>query len=68
MALKAERDKTSETINFKSSLRSAENRAQILQEVPGGFYSPTQNSTQMLEGILAQQEFAYPELHEVLEP
>lgn len=68
MAVKAERDKTPDTINFKSSLRSAKNTARILQEAPRGSYSPMQNSTQMLEGILAQQEFAYPELHEVPEP
>lgn len=68
MTIKPERDKPPDTINLKLSLRSAENTAWILQEAPCGSYSPMQNSTQMLEGILAQQEFAYPELHEVPEP
>lgn len=66
--IKPERDKPPDTINLQLCLRSDEDTAWILQEAPSGPYSPMQNSTQMLEGILAQQEFAYPELHEVREP
>jgi len=66
--IKPESDKPPTTMNLKLSLRSAEDRARILQEAPCGSYSPMQYSTQMLKGILAQHEFAYPELHEVPEP
>lgn len=63
-----DRDKPLNTINSNLSLRSAKDTAWILQEAPREPYSPMQNSTRMLGRILAEQEFACPELREVPEP